>query len=767
MFIDDFKRPSHKSSKKRKLRYVEPKTIYHWVEDNKVTRCYQCGAEFGFFTRKHHCRNCGRIFCYNCSNYEAVLDKIKKHKIIEYIRDITLPEKKNQLQKVCVKCYHKIQNYKQIKPLITILDMIKVLDIKDYFVLACVNKRYNKVALNYFSKFREIQYKLFVDSNYDLVEKNMLLQNSKYFTGHSKWISHFIHSINWNNILKTHELAILKKIQNCLIVSRKKCHCWNLMCTRTCGQKLLMEDTVLLIGCGAFRNATLLDILLAPWKTISEQEFCCYLGVLIQELPNIITRGEISNSKIVQLFLDKSGDSNTLAFQIFWELYLQRDNTQHIAFYDKLANYFFQSLSDEMKENISKQKNLIEYLLLMFQKKYTKRLFLQCESYLKQFKRDCLKMKKKSSNLYKIPIITNPAFECISMNFRGVRIKSSNSKPMIIPCIVRNSEGYKFHYEYMYKQEDLRQEKIIMNTIRLMDLILKREEQLDLYITTYNIIPINLKEGFIEIISSSDTLYGLKQKHFSIQNYIIEKNPGITIEELRKRFVYSCSAYCVISYLLGIGDRHLENIMLTDRGYLFHIDYGYILGSEPKFMAPEIRITPEMVDALGGFDSKYYQTFQAICTRAYNCLRRHANLFIILLSPLYKTSPVINKGIFTKKKLTSQILKRFIPNENYQEAKLKFITQVENSHTSSYKSTFYIDYFHKSKSDIFLFDTNTDTNTRLTDSPELDSTDSSQDSDKKLSPKSPKSPKSPASNNIGNSLVNSFRASLLNLWKDK
>ena len=143
--------------------------------------------------------------------------------------------------------------------------------------------------------------------------------------------------------------------------------------------------------------------------------------------------------------------------------------------------------------------------------------------------------------------------------------------------------------------------------------------------------------------------------------------------------------------------------MLTSTGYLFHIDYGYILGSDPKFMAPEIRITPEMVDALGGFDSKYYQLFKTLCSKAYNCLRRHANLFIELLSMLYKLKPEIDNGKFTKEKVKEQIMKRFIPNENYQEAKLKFITQVENSHTSSYRSSFYIDFFHKSKTDIYPF----------------------------------------------------------------
>ena len=233
----------------------------------------------------------------------------------------------------------------------------------------------------------------------------------------------------------------------------------------------------------------------------------------------------------------------------------------------------------------------------------------------------------------------------------------------------------------MYKKEDLRQESIIMDTICIIDSILKKNN-LNLFIRNYEIISINNGEGFIEIVNNSITLNKLKYENFSIQNYIIENATStLTVNNFREKFVHSVAGFCLINFILGLGDRHLDNIMLTKHIELFHIDFGYVLGYEPKNLSiPEIRLTVQMLDALGGTSSKYYKKFQNICTKGFNILRRYIDIIYIQLTLLYKLN--INYTLFNEEYIKNQIMKRFMPNTNYEEAKLKFIIKINNSRSS-------------------------------------------------------------------------------------
>ncbi|XP_078276154.1 early endosome antigen 1 isoform X6 [Rhinoraja longicauda] len=49
-----------------------------WTEDTEVLNCMSCGKGFSVTIRKHHCRNCGNIFCAECSGQNALTPSSKK-----------------------------------------------------------------------------------------------------------------------------------------------------------------------------------------------------------------------------------------------------------------------------------------------------------------------------------------------------------------------------------------------------------------------------------------------------------------------------------------------------------------------------------------------------------------------------------------------------------------------------------------------------------------------------------------------------------------
>ncbi|XP_052043584.1 serine/threonine-protein kinase ATR isoform X2 [Apodemus sylvaticus] len=225
-----------------------------------------------------------------------------------------------------------------------------------------------------------------------------------------------------------------------------------------------------------------------------------------------------------------------------------------------------------------------------------------------------------------------------------VEILSSLQKPKKIS--LKGSDG-KFYIMMCKPKDDLRKDCRLMEFNSLINKSLRKDAESrrrELHIRTYAVIPLNDECGIIEWVNNTAGLRpiltkiykekgvymtgkelrqcmlpksaALSEKLKVFQELLLPRHPPVFHEWFLRTFpdptswYSSRSAYCrstavmsMVGYILGLGDRHGENILFDSfTGECVHVDFNCLFNKGETFEVPEIvpfRLTHNMVNGMG------------------------------------------------------------------------------------------------------------------------------------------------------------------------
>ncbi|XP_034540601.1 phosphatidylinositol 4-phosphate 3-kinase C2 domain-containing subunit alpha [Notolabrus celidotus] len=369
----------------------------------------------------------------------------------------------------------------------------------------------------------------------------------------------------------------------------------------------------------------------------SDDELADYLPQLVQAL-----KFECHlKSALVMFLLSRAQGNINIAHYLYW---LLKDAVQDPAWgqrYERVLGSLLCLCGAKLRAELEKQTNLVTLLGTVAERVRqaggsTRQVALQegLENVQNFFQR----------NSCRLPL--SPSLVAKELNIKSCSFFNSNAVPLKLALV--NADPLGEELNVMFKVgEDLRQDMLALQMIRIMDRIWL-QEGLDLRIVNFKCISTGKDKGMVELVPSSDTLrkiqveYGVTGsfKDKPLAEWLRKYNPAEDeYEKASENFIYSCAGCCVATYVLGICDRHNDNIMLRSTGHMFHIDFGKFLGHAQMFgsfkrdRAPFV-LTSDMAYVINGGErpTSRFQLFVDLCCQAYNLIRKHSGLFLNLLS---------------------------------------------------------------------------------------------------------------------------------------
>ncbi|XP_078615634.1 phosphatidylinositol 4,5-bisphosphate 3-kinase catalytic subunit delta isoform-like [Branchiostoma floridae x Branchiostoma japonicum] len=379
---------------------------------------------------------------------------------------------------------------------------------------------------------------------------------------------------------------------------------------------------------------------------LTDEELSQYLLQLVQ----VLKYEAYLDCELARFLLMRGLNNQRIGHYLFWHFRSEMHNPAVSVRFGLLLEAYCRGCSTHMKalsrqmEALSKLKTVNE-LVKKQAIKNEKHKQLSLEAM-----KACLKQTSYHDALSHIHNPVEPQFKLLQLSNDHCKFRDSKMRPLWL--VFENEDRFGDHVTLMFKDgDDLRQDMLTLQIIQVMEM-LWQAEGIDLRMSPYGCLSTGNKVGLVEVVLNADTIANIQKdkgstatagfKKGSLFMWLKEKNPEKeSLNKAVQEFTLSCAGYCVATYVLGVGDRHSDNIMIKETGQLFHIDFGHFLGNfKTKFGIKRERVpfvlTHDFVHVItkgqSTQGSQEFAAFRQHCEGAYLSLRKYGNLLISLFA---------------------------------------------------------------------------------------------------------------------------------------
>eukprot|EP00456_Euglypha_rotunda_P056223 TRINITY_DN4611_c0_g3_i2.p1 TRINITY_DN4611_c0_g3~~TRINITY_DN4611_c0_g3_i2.p1 ORF type:complete len:467 (-),score=33.76 TRINITY_DN4611_c0_g3_i2:17-1393(-) len=174
--------------------------------------------------------------------------------------------------------------------------------------------------------------------------------------------------------------------------------------------------------------------------------------------------------------------------------------------------------------------------------------------------------------------------------------------------------------------DDLRQDMCCMHVFRLMNYLWWRDKldfgakQVPVQFLVYGCIAAGDKAGFIEYVPRCIPLKDVKK--------LTPLSP-----DDRDRLIATSAGSYIGCYVLGIRDRHHDNVLVKPDAAVFHIDFGHVFGEKVTVDTGNFAITPALKRAMG----EDWNAFVETSVKAFATLRQQRDILLSFVSMMFSS----------------------------------------------------------------------------------------------------------------------------------